>query len=138
MRVLTYTTLYPNEAQPTYALFVEHRMRSYSALGLGRVRVVAPVPWFPLAHAAFGRYATFARVPAAERRHDIPIAHPRYVVIPKVGMKLAPALLEAGSRRTVERELDEHGFDVIDAHFFYPDGIAAFEERPVLHGVVEA
>ncbi len=126
MKILTFSTLYPNAQRPGHGIFVETRLRHLIASGQVQARVVAPVPWFPLRHPRFGDYASHARVPAREQRFDIDIAHPRYPVLPKVGMNAAPALLALGARATVARMLDEgYDFDLIDAHYFYPDGVAA-------------
>jgi teichuronic acid biosynthesis glycosyltransferase TuaC len=126
VRILTFTTLYPNAAQPRHGVFVEQRLRQLLAAGGAEARVVAPVPWFPWRHARFGRYAEYAAVPAAESRHGIRIAHPRFASLPKVGMSLAPALLARTAVRALRAEqADGYDFDVIDAHYFYPDGVAA-------------
>lgn len=125
MRLLTFTSLYPHPEKPSHGIFVETRLRHLLASGEAQSRVVAPVPWFPLAHPVFGRYAGYARIPAAERRHGIEVLRPRFAAIPKLGMGIAPVLLAAGARRTVAQVLDATGFDVIDAHYFYPDGVAA-------------
>ncbi|MFQ5773773.1 MAG: glycosyltransferase family 4 protein [Kiloniellaceae bacterium] len=91
-----------------------------------RARVVAPVPWFPSPADTFGKYATFARVPHEETRFGIPITHPKYLVIPKVGMNAAPFLLYLAARPAIERILRSgYDFDLIDAHHFYPGGVAA-------------
>ncbi|MHA1112894.1 MAG: glycosyltransferase family 4 protein [Alphaproteobacteria bacterium] len=137
MRILTFTTLYPNAAQPHHGVFVENRLRHLLDAGGIEARVVAPVPWFPFASARFGAYAAFARVPAAETRHGISVDHPRYAAIPKVGMTLAPYLLYRGARPALARlRATGFDFDLIDAHYFYPDGIAAallgrYFDRPV-------
>lgn len=123
MDVLTFTTLYPNAAQPQHGVFVENRMRHLLARRNHRLRVVAPVPWFPSDDPRFGRYATFARCPALERRHGVAVAHPRFPVIPKVGMALAPWLMYRAVRPLVQR-LGRRAV-LIDAHYFYPDGVAA-------------
>ena len=126
LRLLTFSTLYPNAARPGHGVFVENRLRHLLESGEATARVLAPVPWFPFGGGLFGRYADFAKAPAAETRHGIAIEHPRYPVIPKVGMTLAPLLLYAAARRALGRALrDGHRFDLIDAHYFYPDGIAA-------------
>ncbi|NNF66050.1 MAG: glycosyltransferase family 4 protein [Gammaproteobacteria bacterium] len=126
MRILTYSTLYPNAAEPGHGPFVEHRLRQLLSTGRVASTVVAPVPWFPSKNPRFGRYARFAAAPAFETRHDIPVAHPRFPVIPRVGMNLAPTLLERYSRAAVLRALaDAPGTRLIDAHYFYPDGVAA-------------
>ena len=125
LRILTYTTLFPNAAQPVNGVFVENRLRHLLASGGVEARVMAPVPWFPSANPKFGAWAAFAAVPAAEERHGNPILHPRYPVIPKIGMTVAPALLYAWTRAAVRKLQSEWDFDLIDAHYFYPDGVAA-------------
>jgi teichuronic acid biosynthesis glycosyltransferase TuaC len=125
MRLLTFTSLYPYPEKPSHGIFVETRLRHLLASGQAESRVVAPVPWFPVRHPAFGRYASFARIPRRECRHGIDVVRPRFASIPRVGMGVAPILLAAGARRCVGNILDAHGFDVIDAHYFYPDGVAA-------------
>ena len=126
MRLLTFTTLYPNEIRPGHGVFVENRLRHLVAGGEAESLVVAPVPWFPLRSAVFGGYADFARVPRIEDRSGIAVHHPRYPVLPKVGMSVAPALLYRGALASVRRILAAgYDFDLIDAHYFYPDGVAA-------------
>jgi teichuronic acid biosynthesis glycosyltransferase TuaC len=126
MKILTFSTLYPNAQKPGHGIFVETRLRHLLATGQLEARVIAPVPWFPLPHARFGNYADYAKVPAHEERSGISVQHPRYPVLPKVGMNVAPALLAAGARASVARMIDEgYDFDLIDAHYFYPDGVAA-------------
>ncbi|HEV2608903.1 MAG TPA: glycosyltransferase family 4 protein [Noviherbaspirillum sp.] len=126
MKLLTFTTLFPNTASPNQAIFVETRLRHLVASGEVESRVVAPVPWFPFDHASFGRYAKFARPPREEVRFGIHVRHPRYPLIPKVGMTSAPFFMAAAAKQTIARIIDEgYDFDAIDAHYFYPDGVAA-------------
>ncbi len=67
-----------------------------------------------------------AAAPQAETRHGIEVLHPRYPVIPKVGMSAAPWLLYRAMVPVVARLLAEgRRFDAIDAHYVYPDGVAA-------------
>lgn len=126
LRLLTFSTLYPNAEQPHHGIFVENRLRHLLASGAAESRVVAPVPWFPLSSPRFGSYAINARVPRIEERHGIAIEHPRYGLPPKIGMAPAPILLYWGARRAIHRlRRSGYDFDVIDAHYFYPDGVAA-------------
>jgi glycosyltransferase involved in cell wall biosynthesis len=125
MRILTFSTLYPNAARPSHGIFVETRLRQLLASGLVESTVVAPVPWFPFRHPLFGEYALHARAPREEQRHGIQILHPRYLVLPKIGMTLAPLLLAHSVAPVIERVLAQNRYDVIDAHYFYPDGVAA-------------
>jgi teichuronic acid biosynthesis glycosyltransferase TuaC len=126
MKILTFTTLFPNAEQPDHGIFVENRLRHLLASQRVAGRVIAPIPWFPGSGKGAGRYSRFARAPRSEIRHGIAIDHPRFVSLPKIGMHLAPFLLYWGARRAVRRLLAEgFAFDLIDAHYFYPDGIAA-------------
>lgn len=125
MRLVTFTTLYPHAEKPSHGIFVETRLRHLLATGAIKSRVVAPVPWFPFSGRHFGRYGQFARMAHAERRHGIRVVRPRFVSLPKVGMAAAPGLLAAGAVRAMGDILDDVGFDLIDAHYFYPDGVAA-------------
>lgn len=127
IRIVTFTTLYPNAVDPAHGIFVENRLRHLLATGDVASRVVAPVPWFPSALSPFSRtYARYARVPGHERRNEIDILHPRYPVLPKIGMALGPASLFLRSLPVLRRLQAEGGdFDLIDAHYFYPDGVAA-------------
>lgn len=126
MKLLTFSTLFPNAEQTTHGLFVETRLRYLVASGQVASRVVAPVPWFPFAHERFGSYGKLARVPANEVRGGIEVSHPRYVALPKIGMNVAPQLMARAVRPAIGRILDSgYDFDAIDAHYFYPDGVAA-------------
>jgi glycosyltransferase involved in cell wall biosynthesis len=126
IRLLTFSSLFPNAARPNHGVFVENRLRHLVGSGEAESLVVAPVPWFPSRAARFGEWAVHARAPAEETRHGLRVLHPRFPAIPRIGMSLAPwllyramvpvfgGLLAAGRR-----------FDAIDAHYFYPDGVAA-------------
>src|SRR5690348_16414194 len=125
IRILTFTTLYPNAAQPNHGIFVENRLRHLVASGRVAARVLAPVPWFPSRHRIFGSYARYADVPAEEIRHDLVIVHPRYLVVPKLSMSLTPLSLFAAALPGARRLAATQDFDLIDAHCAYPDGVAA-------------
>ncbi|PWV58928.1 glycosyltransferase family 4 protein [Plasticicumulans acidivorans] len=126
MRILTFSTLYPNPTAPHFGVFVENRLRQLLSSGEVQARVVAPVPWVPGDWAVLGGYARMARVPLQEIRHGIDVLHPAYPQLPKVGMNLHPYGL-AWAILPVLRRLIASGFDfdLIDAHYFYPDGVAA-------------
>ena len=126
LRVLTTTTLYPSSVNPRHGIFVQTRLARLREAAPVSVHVVAPVPWFPLRATCFGRYATYAATPRHETREGFEVQHPRYLTIPKFGMALQPYTLAASMLRCA-RQLMRAGqrFDVIDAHYFYPDGVAA-------------
>lgn len=125
IRLLTFSTLYPNAARPNHGVFVENRLRHLVASGAVRSTVVAPVPWFPSTAARFGDWARHARAPSAEHRHGVRVLHPRYPVLPQLGMSLAPWLLYRALLPGLHQLLGRERFDAIDAHYLYPDGVAA-------------
>ncbi|TPG05990.1 glycosyltransferase family 4 protein [Rhodanobacter glycinis] len=126
IRLLVFTSLYPNAAQPRHGVFVEERLRHLVDSGRIAATVVAPVPWFPFRSPMFGGYSTFAAVPESEERYGIRILHPRYPVIPKLGMNIAPFLMYRALLPVLRKlRTARTDFDLIDAHYFYPDGVAA-------------
>jgi teichuronic acid biosynthesis glycosyltransferase TuaC len=65
-------------------------------------------------------------MPSEETRHGLHVEHPRYPVFPRVGMSAAPLALCAAVLPFLRRRIRRgHDFDLIDAHYFYPDGVAA-------------
>lgn len=126
MRLLTFTTLFPNAAQKQHGVFVENRLRHLLASGEVASTVLAPVPYLPSVARRIARWARFGSVPDRETRGGVEILHPRYPHVPGVGMSLAPFLLYARSVWALRRLLVAgHRFDAIDAHYLYPDGVAA-------------
>lgn len=126
MKLLCFSTLYPHAGAPQHGVFVEARLRRLVETGQVEAKVIAPVPWFPSKHSVFGQYGLHAKAPKVEVRHGIEVHHPRYAVIPKIGMNITPSTLAKAAVRCALRVKAE-GFDcdVIDAHYFYPDGVAA-------------
>lgn len=126
-RVLTFTSLYPSAARPRHGIFVETRLRHLVQAFDVDVRVVAPVPWFPFRAPLFGAYAAFAATPRHERRPGgLQAAYPRYAMLPKFGVPWQPDSMARAGWAEVEA-LRRAGWqpDIIDAHYFYPDGVAA-------------
>jgi teichuronic acid biosynthesis glycosyltransferase TuaC len=126
IRLLTFSTLFPHAARPNHGIFVETRLRHLLASRAVTSLVLAPVPWFPIRSNRFGDWALNARAPPIETRHHIEVRHPGYPTIPKAGMSIAPWLLYRAMLPVVQGLQDAgHRFDLIDAHYFYPDGVAA-------------
>jgi teichuronic acid biosynthesis glycosyltransferase TuaC len=125
LSLLTVTTLFPNPIQNTLGVFVETRLRKVLETGEATARVLAPIPWLPsvVNHSSLG---PVHRVPHELVRNGIEVEHPRYLVVPKIGMSLTPFTLYRAMRRSLMRRFAAgHRVDLIDAHYFYPDGVAA-------------
>ncbi|HKU65493.1 MAG TPA: glycosyltransferase family 4 protein [Rhizomicrobium sp.] len=123
--ILTASTLFPNSVQPSHGIFVETRLRRLVADGKVTARVLAPVPWAPPGLPGT-EMKKLRAIPDFEQRNGLDVDHPRYVVIPKLGMNLTPHTLYRAMRRRLRQMLDAGlKVDLIDAHYFYPDGVAA-------------
>jgi teichuronic acid biosynthesis glycosyltransferase TuaC len=123
VNVLTFTSLFPNNVWPQHGVFVKERITRLARLEGHEVKVVAPVPYCP--PLAFGRRRLFSRVERAEVIEGLEVQHPRYFMVPKATMTsygMTMALSALPTLRRLQRRFD---FDVIDAHFVYPDGMAA-------------
>lgn len=126
LRTLLFSTLYPSSSRPGHGIFVETRLRELLKTGNVETKVLAPVPWFPFSGDRFGAYGQFAATPKHEERNGIEVFHPRYFLPPKIGMNMAPASIAMGALPTIRRLIAEgFDFDLIDAHYYYPDGAAA-------------
>ena len=120
-RVLLLSTVFPNAAQPHHGTFVRERMR-----GLPpdvSVRVVAPAPWFPLLSGL--RPGLRPELPREEMQDGVPVHHPRFFSIPGVFKCLDGLFLFLSILPLLLRLRREFPFEVIDAHFTYPEGLAA-------------
>jgi teichuronic acid biosynthesis glycosyltransferase TuaC len=121
LRILLVSSVFPSRVRPTYGVFVRERARHVAALA--DVVVLAPVPWFPFNRWIRGR--EYVGVALVEREGGLTVYHPRFLCIPGLGkcfdavlffLSLLPFVVWLGRR---------FSFDLIDAHFTYPDGVAA-------------
>jgi glycosyltransferase involved in cell wall biosynthesis len=120
LRIVTYTTLFPNPAEPTRGIFVRNRLAGVAAHA--DLVVVAPVN--------AGRNPRVLRTPL--RRKDpagFDVLHPRFAVLPGLLKGWDAALLHAETLPQIRGALGEAlggaRPDLVDAHYAYPDGAAA-------------
>ncbi len=126
MKILTFSSLYPNNVDPAYGVFVERRLCELTKKSAIESTVIAPVPWFPFQSKLFGKYAKMAAIEKTSTRYDIPVFYPRYLNIPKIGMRLAPWLMASAAVPFARKIMRTSGpWTLVDAHYFYPDGVAA-------------
>jgi glycosyltransferase involved in cell wall biosynthesis len=122
VKVLVFTSLFPNNVWPNQAVFVRERILHLARIPGVELKVVAPVPYYPPLP---GWRGAFRRVLSREERAGIEILHPRYTMLPKVGSRWHGAFLHRALRARMERLRSGFRFDVIDAHYLYPDAYAA-------------
>ncbi|MGH7415892.1 MAG: glycosyltransferase family 4 protein [Candidatus Rokuibacteriota bacterium] len=120
MRVLVLSSTFPSSRQPTRGVFVRERIRRLAQRC--DVVVVAPIPWFP-----FNRWIRRDRatVPHVEHQEGLIVYHPRFFSVPRYGKCLDGVLYFLSLVRFTRRLRRSFAFEVIDAHFAFPDGVAA-------------
>ena len=126
LRVLVLARSYPNHVFPNLGLWTEQpTIRLAQRCGM---HVVSPVPWCPpLPHRGpFEQYSRFRKIPHHDQRHGVRIAHPRFAVGPgRSTYSLEARSYVKGITRTVDAIRKDFPFDLIHAHFIYPEGVAA-------------
>src|SRR6185295_7817782 len=133
-RVLVLSSVFPNVQQPAFGVFIQERVRRV-ARRCG-VTVVAPLPWFPFNR--FIRGPKWSGIPRSELQAGLGgVRHPWFFCIPRYAKWLDGLLYAASLLPFLLRLRRRAPFDVIDAHFSYPDGVAAVLlgkvlRRPVL------
>jgi glycosyltransferase involved in cell wall biosynthesis len=130
MNILTVSTLYPNTKDHKHGIFVRtrlmHLIKHHSDI---KPIVIAPIPWFPFSSKLLGQFAKKGEIPLVRDDNGVKVYHPRYLVIPKLGMFLAPFTLARCINKMVKQlrtELEEQSehISLIDGHYFFPDGVA--------------
>ena len=125
LRVLTLASLYPTAERPTFGLFVERETRELAALEGVEVQVVSPVGVPPWPLSLHPHYSARRRLPLREELHGLHIHRPRFRSFPgRLGRLNGSAMARAvlPLLRELRRSFP---FEVIDAEFFWPDGVAA-------------
>lgn len=85
------------------------------------VEVVAPVPWSPPIRPS-PRWSTFSRIPMEHRYGSVRVRYPRHLVFPR---RFLYALSGPTFHRALRATVWAESYDVIWAHYAFPDGWAA-------------
>jgi len=121
LRIVSLVLAYPSVVQPGLGVFIRSRLRAMT--GHAEVRVLAPVPLFAIWKPG-GVWRELQRLARLEHDGSLEVRRPRWAYVPGAGV-LHPILLflqMIGPLRQLRQEFD---FDLIDAHFAHPEGIAA-------------
>jgi len=127
MNVLTFTSLFPNSIVPNFSAFIARRMVFWAARHAERWAVIAPVPYFPNLPISTP-WDLYSKVSREEKLGTWRVLHPRYFMVPKLSTRVQGTSMALFSMGDVRRLIaDGKGFDLIDAHYVYPDGYAALK-----------
>lgn len=121
-RVLSIATLYPNNSAPRFGTFVARSLEVLAARGDWQVTLINPIGIPPV---AFGKYRALAGAAVSGIEHGVEVHRPRFTLIPRLGVRINPALIARAIMPLAQQLHHEHPFDLVDAQFFYPDGPVA-------------
>lgn len=121
-RLLVFSSLFPHAGQPGAGLFVRERMfRVGQVLPLSVVSPKPASPLDPLVRRMRPHYRPVA--PREERQQGFRVRFPRFPAVPGLLRGADGYLMALGCLPLLWRQ--RNAFDILDAHFAYPDGYAA-------------
>ena len=115
LRLLTFSSLFPGPGRPNHGVFVRNRLEHLLATQPVEAAVLAPVPRPP-----------WSLRDSESAARGAAVLHPGFAHLRGLGQWTAPlALRQAALRALAHPLLAGRRFDLIDAHYLYPDGVAA-------------
>src|ERR1017187_7666962 len=123
MRILSLSITFPNPASPGRGSFVRSRLARLA--DCAEVKVIAPVQVVNYWQLRAGGKVSGLAIPAQRVDGKLEIFHPRWLSIPLGGGLNGLALFAQvlGLAKAIRKRFP---FELIDAHFAFPDGIAAW------------
>jgi teichuronic acid biosynthesis glycosyltransferase TuaC len=125
LRVLTLSTLFPDANRPTFGGFVERQTLGLAARKGVEVQVAAPIGLPPGPLKWVSHYSARAALPSVENWKGLTVHRPRFLHIPGPGIQLTPSSMVRKLLPYLRKLRRDFPFDVIDAEYFWPDGVAA-------------
>ncbi len=122
LRILSLTTVFPNPLDPRSGLFVRSRLQHLA--DYCDVRVVCPVPAADWAVLRNKKIAARRADPGWTTDGRLEVTYPRWFYPPGGGALNGYLLAEQIAGR-IRRLRSSFRFDIIDAHFGHPEGVAA-------------
>ena len=121
-KILVFSSLFPSQIRPNAGVFIRERMfRVHQEI---LIIVVSPVPWFPFQGLLRYWRPHFRPQPCCyEEQQGIQVYFPRFFSIPGLLKSYDGFFMALGSLSTLIKLRKQ--FNIIDAHFAYPDGYAA-------------
>jgi glycosyltransferase involved in cell wall biosynthesis len=121
LRILSLSSVFPHPLQKDLGRFVRARLMAMAELA--EVKVVAPVAYLEFGNPA--RHGLgIGKVPLRQTEGNLEVWHPRWQYLPDAGPVTAFLMALQMLYRFARLRRSFH-YDVIDAHFAFPEGIAA-------------
>lgn len=125
MKILIYSNEFRTPKETNRGLFTTQLAKALN--NMAEVIVVCPLPWCPELSILKSKpewYAT-AGVPLEGEHEGIKVYYPKYPMMPKLSGTIQPLLQAIRSYFLIRRIHKKNKIDIINAHWIYPDGVAA-------------
>ena len=124
LKALVLTNLFPNPQEPLRGIFVYQLVENLK--NHCDLMIVSPLPWFPKVPSLqrSGEWSKFSQIPQMATMNGLRIYYPKFPVIPKVGF-VQSLFLFLRIFHTIRSLHAEEQFDLVNAHWIFPDGVAA-------------
>ena len=124
MNILLVTNLFPTPVEPERGIFTLQLVKRL--INKASVTVVCPLPWFPKWEVLerFSKWYSFSQVPYHYQIDGVEVYSPKYLMLPKVSAAHQAFLMKLGLAPCLKKLSQQEHFDVINSHWFYPDGVA--------------
>lgn len=127
MNVLLLSNLFPTSRDSTRGVFVAQLAKSISK-SCG-VHALVPLPWIPNSSLAERTVSADTRaligIEPEMQWGDLSASYVRYPMIPKLARWWQPELMYMGAVRAARKLHERFKFDLLNAHWLDPDGVAA-------------
>lgn len=123
-RIVVFCSLYPSQVRPNAGVFIRERMSRVAEHC--PLLVVSPVPWFPMQGLIRLVKPGYRPQPRRyEEQNGISVYFPRFLAIPGLFRFLDGFMMALACLPLLLKLKKEFAYNLIDAHFAYPDGYAA-------------
>jgi glycosyltransferase involved in cell wall biosynthesis len=126
MKILTLSSVFPSPQQPVLGVFIRERMRHVNERA--EVRIMAPVPVSPLdplARMVKPGYRPVQPIKGEQQDNGLFVYYPGVLSFPGFLKSLDPLFMYRSLLGPLKRLKKDYPFEILDAHFGYPDGVAA-------------
>lgn len=133
MKIILLSNLFPNPIERFRGMFNWHIANHLSTLG-NDVKVVSPLPYFPAVPILkfMDKWYKFSQIPSEAVFGEINAYYPKYPIIPRISESFHAYLMMPFLYRALKTIQRNFGIDVVNAHYLYPDGVAACQVCRIL------
>ena len=130
--ILIITNLFPNPQEPNRGIFVAEMVRELK--NSADITMISPIPWVPKwgVLKRFKGWYKFSQIPYNYEINGQKVICPKYLAIPKLG-SLHSFFMFVSLYPKVKQLHKEKRFDLINAQWLFPDGVASCRISKILN-----